>query len=53
MNNQVTIILFDTDEEYIVNFNEYLREHQSERYLIITFNSCGLPVRLSKVSNYE
>ncbi len=42
MNNQVTIILFDTDEEYIVNFNEYLREHQSERYLIITFNSIDM-----------
>lgn len=39
MGNQTVIVIYDTDEEYIIGVNEYLLDYINERYLIFTFSN--------------
>ena len=39
MGNQIIIVIYDTDEEYIIGINEYLLDYINERYSIFTFSN--------------
>lgn len=39
MGNQIIIVVYDTDEEYITGINEYLLDYINERYSIFTFSN--------------
>ena len=56
MGNQIIIVVYDTDEEYITGINEYLLDYINERYSIFTFSNvdkfrefCEMPRELYPV----